>query len=115
MNLKLQGKQTETRDFEHSFFSYPNQFIYQKWLFVRKLLSLTKKNLFQKVLFPRSIFMVNLENLLLTPLRQVRDTYVCVKRLRKRSILKKCHFDTFQNKIMLKKLKFYNFDIFPII
>ena len=41
----------------------------------------------------------------LTPLRQARETYVCVNLLRKRNIFIKFHFDTFQSKIMLKKIK----------
>ena len=55
-----------------------------------------------------------LEKHFLTPLRQARETYVCVNLLRKRNILINYHFCTFQNKIKLKKLKFYKFDIFPI-
>ena len=41
----------------------------------------------------------------LTPLRQAQETYVCVNLLRKRNILIKYHFDTFQNIIMLNKIK----------
>ena len=41
----------------------------------------------------------------LTPPRQARETYVCVNLLRKRNILIKYYFDTFQNKTMLKKIK----------
>ena len=37
----------------------------------------------------------------LTPLRQARETYVRVNLLRKRNILIKDHFETFQKKIML--------------
>ena len=41
----------------------------------------------------------------LNPLRKARESYVCVNLLRKRIILIKYYFDTFQNKIMFTETK----------